>query len=104
MNCKAPDRDVPSMVCGYPLPCPHHTIELDVGAGQLVVPAARAREPAGLVALARLGNLMADLGEALFGLDDRPPRRRRRKGRKVSPQRRGSKPAKRRSRRRGSSK
>jgi hypothetical protein len=22
--CQAPDRDVPALTCGYPLPCPHH--------------------------------------------------------------------------------
>lgn len=25
-TCKKPDRDVPALVCGYPLPCPHHTV------------------------------------------------------------------------------
>lgn len=25
--CTAPDRDVPALRCGYPLPCPHHTPE-----------------------------------------------------------------------------
>ena len=29
MNCKQPDRDVPALVCGYPLPCPHHTAMID---------------------------------------------------------------------------
>jgi hypothetical protein len=24
--CTQPDRDVPGMLCGYPLPCPYHTI------------------------------------------------------------------------------
>lgn len=23
--CQQPDRDVPKIKCGYPLPCPHHT-------------------------------------------------------------------------------
>ena len=23
--CSVPDRDVPALVCGHPLPCPHHT-------------------------------------------------------------------------------
>lgn len=23
-TCQAPDRDVPGITCGYPLPCPHH--------------------------------------------------------------------------------
>ena len=29
MNCKKPDRDVPGLKCGYPLPCPHHTVIID---------------------------------------------------------------------------
>jgi len=30
LTCKSPDRDVPSMKCGYPLPCPYHTAIIDV--------------------------------------------------------------------------
>jgi hypothetical protein len=26
MKCTAPDRDVPALVCGYPMPCPWHTV------------------------------------------------------------------------------
>ena len=29
MICKKPDRDVPELLCGYPLPCPYHTILID---------------------------------------------------------------------------
>ncbi len=29
MNCKQPDRDCPKLVCGYPMPCPHHTAIID---------------------------------------------------------------------------
>lgn len=25
-TCQLPDRDVPELLCGYPRPCPHHTI------------------------------------------------------------------------------
>lgn len=25
--CACPDRHEPKMVCGYPMPCPHHTPE-----------------------------------------------------------------------------
>lgn len=28
MMCTKPDRDEPRMVCGYPVPCPHHTVIL----------------------------------------------------------------------------
>lgn len=31
MNCERPDRDVPSIKCGYPLPCPWHTAILEDG-------------------------------------------------------------------------
>lgn len=28
-NCQQPDRDCPELVCGYPLPCPWHTVIID---------------------------------------------------------------------------
>lgn len=30
--CDQPDRDVPGIKCGYPLPCPYHTAIMEVGA------------------------------------------------------------------------
>lgn len=30
--CNKPDRDVPEIVCGYPLPCPWHTVTVDANA------------------------------------------------------------------------
>lgn len=27
--CVQPDRHNPHLICGYPLPCPHHTIVMD---------------------------------------------------------------------------
>ena len=27
--CTKPDRDNPKLVCGYPIPCPHHTVIID---------------------------------------------------------------------------
>lgn len=29
-TCQQPDRDVPGIKCGYPLPCPHHTVTVDL--------------------------------------------------------------------------
>ena len=29
MRCQKPDRDVPELVCGYPIPCPWHTVIID---------------------------------------------------------------------------
>ncbi|MEE9598359.1 MAG: hypothetical protein V3V96_16425 [Acidiferrobacterales bacterium] len=30
LTCKRPDRHCPGLVCGYPLPCPHHTAAIDL--------------------------------------------------------------------------
>ena len=30
--CKQPDRHVPEMICGFPLPCPYHTVIIDTTA------------------------------------------------------------------------
>lgn len=30
MTCQQPDRDAPKLKCGYPLPCPHHTVTVDL--------------------------------------------------------------------------
>lgn len=27
--CQKPDRDVPKLICGYPLPCPYHTVTIE---------------------------------------------------------------------------
>lgn len=44
--CTEPDRDVPKLRCGYPLPCPHHTVVVDASsdAVTLTVPH-RAKRP-----------------------------------------------------------
>lgn len=31
MNCQKPDHDSPHLVCGYPLPCPYHTVQVVLG-------------------------------------------------------------------------
>lgn len=31
-HCKQPDRDTPELICGYPLPCPYHTVTIDMRA------------------------------------------------------------------------
>lgn len=30
LTCQKPDRDAPMLICGYPLPCPYHTINVEV--------------------------------------------------------------------------
>ena len=32
LYCEKPDRDVPGIICGFPLPCPYHTVIMDMGA------------------------------------------------------------------------
>lgn len=39
-HCRHPDRDVPGLVCGYPLPCPHHTLMIDPSGSVMVPPSA----------------------------------------------------------------
>ena len=29
-TCRHPDRDSPKLMCGYPLPCPYHTVTVDL--------------------------------------------------------------------------
>jgi len=31
-TCRHPDRDSPKLLCGYPLPCPYHTVRADLSA------------------------------------------------------------------------
>ncbi len=38
LTCRRPDRDEPRMTCGYPLPCPHHTVIADVAKQTVTVP------------------------------------------------------------------
>ena len=37
-NCQQPDRDVSGIACGYPLPCPHHTVTIDLKDGTITIP------------------------------------------------------------------
>ena len=40
LTCKSPDREFPKLKCGYPLPCPYHTVIIDVSddPAQIVIP------------------------------------------------------------------
>lgn len=37
-NCTKPDRDVPRLLCGYPLPCPWHTATIELADNKVTVP------------------------------------------------------------------
>ena len=39
MQCQHSDRDNPNLICGYPLPCPHHTVVIDMEERTVTVPA-----------------------------------------------------------------
>lgn len=30
LNCRQPDKDCPKILCGHPLPCPYHTVVMDL--------------------------------------------------------------------------
>ena len=30
MECRNQDKDVPELACGHPLPCPHHTVRINI--------------------------------------------------------------------------
>lgn len=36
--CDKPDRDSPKMKCGYPFPCPWHTVVIVQGAPRVFIP------------------------------------------------------------------
>lgn len=37
-TCRHPDRDVPKLLCGYPLPCPWHTVVIDTEKRTVTMP------------------------------------------------------------------
>ena len=43
--CRRPDRDEPRMVCGYPLPCPHHSMVIDMTEEPTVIAKANHADP-----------------------------------------------------------
>lgn len=71
LYCQKPDRDVPETICGYPLPCPWHTVTIhaDKSPPTVEVPATVAplmdREK-----LARLKQIARTAGDG-FGDDER---------------------------------
>ena len=59
-RCKRPDRHAPRLVCGYPLPCPHHTAAMSLRPVAIELP----REPISMAALVRLDEVAEVLGSA----------------------------------------
>ena len=63
-TCNKPDRDVPSIVCGYPLPCPYHTVTVhaDKNPPTVEVPATipKAADPRILNKIKRIAKIIAE--------------------------------------------
>lgn len=36
-TCRRPDIDAPRLACGHPLPCPHHTVTVDLVSDPITV-------------------------------------------------------------------
>ncbi len=61
-TCRHPDRDVPKLMCGYPLPCPWHTVVIDTTTtpATITIPVTATEA---LVARERLGEIAEALTE-----------------------------------------
>jgi hypothetical protein len=44
-TCQQPDRDCPPIICGHPLPCPHHTLVIDATKHPAVISGAEGLPP-----------------------------------------------------------
>lgn len=61
--CNKPDKDFPELICGYPLPCPYHTIIIDPTADPvptITIPATilKAANPKILKILKNIANIL----------------------------------------------
>ncbi len=56
-TCLRPDRDEPRIVCGYPHPCPHHTVVMEAGA--VTIPSDAVVNPRALDRLRQVARLFA---------------------------------------------
>lgn len=68
-HCQHPDRDATNLVCGFPLPCPFHTVVADVAKQTVTIPI----NPDASITLAAAA--AGRLGEVVQAL--KPSRRRR---------------------------
>lgn len=69
LRCRQPDRDVPELVCDWPLPCPWHTVTIDTTAHppelRMPLTAERAIRPKMRKILKEIGQTIAEEGEVL---------------------------------------
>ncbi len=65
-TCQKPDRDVPAIVCGYPIPCPYHTdVVIDATKKPALVDGAE-----GLPRPVR--RTLQEIGDIMAGDEDKP--------------------------------
>jgi len=72
LKCKHPDHDNPKMVCGYPIPCPYHTVIIDPEAQPVPTLTIPVTADAAMRQTAR--ERLASIGIALRGSDHRERR------------------------------
>ena len=62
LYCNRPDKDMPELVCGHPLPCPWHTVSVDLTGNppQIHIPVTQAKNmrPGMLKKLKKIANVM----------------------------------------------
>lgn len=62
--CKKPDREFPGLICGYPLPCPWHTVivDLDSDPPTITIPATVSKDidPVALRRLKEIANILKE--------------------------------------------
>ena len=63
-HCNHPDHDVPGIVCGYPLPCPHHTAVIEITDERVKVDMPRAADPTQVL---KTTAKLVDIGRAIGG-------------------------------------
>ena len=61
LTCRHPDRDNQKMRCGYPLPCPHHTVTVDLGADPPTVTIPITSQAMRPIARRRVGQVVSGL-------------------------------------------
>ena len=63
-TCQKPDRDFPTLICGYPIPCPYHTVTIDLSPDPptITIPATlpKAINPKILNKLKRIAKILQD--------------------------------------------
>jgi len=60
LTCKHPDRDFPKLMCGYSLPCPYHTAQIDLSTDPPAI-----RIPITADAAWKVKHKLAEIAEAL---------------------------------------